>query len=103
MSVTTTDFPFLFSPFEELESAIDLHALRCAQCGVERDQYGEPRFYIYADVTGVLWVWCHGCLFEGEPMQIHVPGRFPDETTLAFIADVDSTTMYDRRRAPWVE
>jgi len=103
VSATVAEYPFLFAPFDQLEKEIDVHTLRCAQCGVERDHYGEPRFYIYADVTGALWVWCHTCMFEREPMRIAVPGRFPDETTLAFIADVDSSTMYDRRRVPWSE
>jgi hypothetical protein len=98
MSVTTSGFPFLFAPFEQLEALIDLKTLRCVQCDTARDLYGEPRFYIHADITGALWVWCHTCLFEREPMSISVPGRFPDGSTLVLLADVDSTTMYDRRR-----
>jgi hypothetical protein len=102
MNVTTPDYPFLHVSPTDLESSIDLATLRCVQCGVTRDQYGEPRFYVFADVEGAQWIWCHTCLYESEPMMITVPGRFPDDSTLIFLADVDSTMVYDRRRVEWL-
>jgi hypothetical protein len=101
MSQVIQTYPFLFGPFEELEQRIDLSSLQCLQCEVVRDEYGEPRFYIYVDVEGALWTWCHTCLYEREPMNITVPGLFPDGSLLVFVADVDSTTVYDRRRTEW--
>ncbi|HEY5266251.1 MAG TPA: hypothetical protein VIJ40_05495 [Acidimicrobiales bacterium] len=102
MSVTMRDYPFLRVSSTELEASVDFLTLRCFQCGVARDQYGEPRFYIFADVEGTRWIWCHTCLYEREPIMVSVPGRFPDDSTFVLIADVDSTMVYDRRCIEWM-